>query len=68
MLLTDNAKNHLLHYLGELCEHKPDNFANGREMRNLIEAALSNQANRRASLPDISDQELNEIKIEDLTI
>ena len=68
MLLTDNAKNHLLHYLGELCEHKPDNFANGREMRNLFEAALSNQANRLASLPDISDQELNEIKIEDLTI
>lgn len=49
-----------------MCQNKPDNFANGREMRNLFEKALSNQANRLAQIADISDDTLNEIKIEDL--
>ena len=39
---------------------------NGREMRNLFELALSNQANRLANTSDISDKELNEITKEDL--
>lgn len=68
MVLAENAETHLLNYLEQLCNHKPDNFANGREMRNLFETALSNQANRLALLTDISDQDLNEITIEALAV
>ena len=53
-------------YLHWLVQHKTENFANGREMRNLFELALSNQANRLAEKTDISDEELNEIAKEDL--
>lgn len=45
---------------------KSDNFANGREMRNLFEDALSNQANRLAAMSVPTDDELNEISAEDL--
>jgi len=38
---------------------------NSREMRNLFELALSNQANRLANISDISDKELNEITKEE---
>lgn len=46
--------------------HKTANFANGREMRNLFEAALANQANRLATLTEITNEELNEISTVDL--
>ena len=35
-------------------------------MRNLFEISISNQANRLAEKPEISDEELNEINQEDL--
>ena len=35
-------------------------------MRNLFEAALSNQANRLANMSDITDEELNTIEVVDL--
>lgn len=53
-------------YLSWLVQNKPDNFANGREMRNIFEIALSSQANRLAAKSEISDEELNEITLEDL--
>lgn len=68
ILLNANASLYLKSYLEKLCANKPENFANGREMRNLFETTLSNQANRLALLTDISDQDLNEFTIEDLTI
>lgn len=68
MILATNAETQLRDYLEQLCNHKSENFANGREMRNLFETALSNQANRLASLTGISDQELREITVEDLKI
>ena len=68
MVLSESAEQALKAYLAQLCLEKPENFANGREMRNLFETALSNQANRLAELTSITDDELNEITTEDLAI
>ena len=66
MWLTEKAKNTLKNYLHMLCQNKPENFANGREMRNIFEQTYTNQANRIAEIEDISDDELNEIVVDDL--
>lgn len=68
MVLATDTEKHLRNYLEQLCNHRPENFANGRDMRNLFESALSNQANRLALLAGISDRELSEITIDDLGI
>ena len=66
--LNAEAQECLQQYLSKLCANKPENFANGREMRNLFEGAVSNQANRLASYTDISDNDLSEIIVKDLPI
>ena len=66
--LNDEASVALKKYLEELCTNKPENFANGREMRNLFERAYSNQANRLANLTSITDEEFFELTVEDLEI
>lgn len=66
--LNDKACKLLKEYFQELCTNKPENFANGREMRNLFERAYSNQANRLANLTSISDEQFLELTIEDLDI
>ena len=53
-------------YLHWLVQHKPENFANGRAIRNLFELSLSNQANRLADQAEITDEELNTIDKQDL--
>lgn len=60
------AQETLKSYLNELCIHKPDNFANGREMRNLFDKSKSAHANRLASLNEISDEDLITFKKDDL--
>ena len=53
-------------YLNELCNQKPDNFANGREMRNLFDKSKKAHSNRLASLNEISDEDLITFKKDDL--
>ena len=65
MKLSEDAERSLKAYLEWLVQHKDANFANGREMRNLFESALSNQANRLAEMPDITNDELNTIEVAD---
>ena len=65
MTLSEEAEQKLTAYLEWLVKHKPENFANGREMRNLFEDTISNQANRLAEDPDITDAELNTIESAD---
>lgn len=60
------AQETLKTYLNDLCIHKPDNFANGREMRNLFDKSKSARANRLASLNEISDEDLITFKKDDL--
>ena len=68
MRLSSDARDYLTQYLSELSDEKSENFANGREMRNLFEKAITNQANRLSHYNDISDEELNIIKIEDIIV
>ncbi len=65
MKLSEEAERSLKAYLEWLVQNKDANFANGREMRNLFESALSNQANRLAEIPDITNDELNTIEAVD---
>lgn len=66
MKLSSEAESSVKDYLHWLVQHKPENFANGRAMRNLFESSIASQANRLADLTDISDEELNELAREDL--
>ena len=70
MKLNPEAVEYLKEYLKKLVSNKPENFANGREMRNLFETAKQNQADRIAGRLtdgiDITDDELNEITVTDL--
>ena len=68
MKLSSDARDNLIQYLSELSDEKSENFANGREMRNLFEKAFTNQANRLSQYNDISDEELNIIKSEDIIV
>ena len=65
MKLSEEAERSLKAYLEWLVQNKDANFANGREMRNLFESALSNQANRLADKSDITNDELNTIEVAD---
>lgn len=60
------AQDTLKSYLNELSNHKPDNFANGREMRNLFDKSKKAHSNRLASLNEISDEDLITFKKDDL--
>ena len=66
MYLNDKAETYLRSYLARLVNNKPKNFANGREMRNMFERVIQNQANRIVDKAVITDDELNEIILEDL--
>lgn len=65
MQMDQEAEERLKKYLNWLVNHKTENFANAREMRNLFEGSLSNQANRLADCTELTDEELNEIRFED---
>ena len=68
MRLSSDARDYLTQYLSKLSNEKSENFANGREMRNLFEKAFTNQANRLSHYNNISDEELNIIKTEDIIV
>lgn len=68
MRLSSDARDYLTQYLNKLSNEKSENFANGREMRNLFEKAFTNQANRLSHYNNISDEELNIIKTEDIIV
>lgn len=68
MRLCSDARDYLTQYLSKLSNEKSENFANGREMRNLFEKAFTNQANRLSHYNNISDEELNIIKTEDIIV
>lgn len=55
-------------FLSTICSKKTENFANAREIRNLFERSIVNQANRLGDLATISNDELGEIVSSDLDI
>ena len=64
----DAAKEYLRQYFERMCEHKSDNFANGRAVRNFFEEVITAQANRLAPQTDITDEELNTLTYEDFLV
>jgi len=65
LILEDKADEFVKTHFIEVFANRGDNFANGRDVRNLFETVLANQANRIASNLDVSDEELNTLKYED---
>lgn len=64
--LSIDAEHALKEYLHWIVQHKPENFSNGREIRNLFETAIQKQANRLADKVDVTEAELSKIVHTDL--
>ena len=68
LTLDEAADDYLKKYFDLMCEHKSDNFANGRAVRNFFEEVITAQANRLAPQSEITDEELNTLTYEDFLI
>ncbi len=62
----EGAKAKLQQYLDKAIANKDANFGNGRFVRNLFEKVLQQQANRLASVSNLTTKQLSEITIDDL--
>lgn len=64
--LTEEAESAVREEIIRLEAAKGENFANAREVRNLFEKIITNQAARVANLEDVDEEMLTTITIEDL--
>lgn len=55
-------------YFERMYEHRSENFANGRAVRNFFEQVITAQANRLAPKDEITDEELNTLTYEDFLV
>ncbi len=67
-VLDEDAENVLFSIMNTLHKNKNEHFGNARTVRNLFEEVIAHQANRLASLDDISDQDLTELTASDLAL
>ncbi len=65
-ILTDSARSIIKDYFTIINDNHTESFGNGREVRNLFERIISNQANRLANITDASIQDLQTVISEDL--
>ena len=65
--LTEEADKAVREEIIRLEDSKGENFANAREVRNLFEKIIANQAARVSALEDVDEETLSTITIEDLT-
>lgn len=68
LVLDDAGDEYVKQYFKKMYETKPNNFANGRSVRNFFEEVLVAQANRLAPKEDITDEELNTLTYEDFLV
>ena len=54
--------------MNEMYENREEHFGNARSVRNLFEHAINHQANRLVLDSDITDDELAELTLEDITL
>ncbi len=64
--LSDKAKMYARNYFIRLYENKDENFANGRDVRNYFEKAISRQANRLALNSNWTNDQLARLEVSDL--
>ena len=62
----EDAKEKLQQYLNKAVTNKDANFGNGRFVRNVFEKTLERQANRLASISNLTTEQLTEITTDDL--
>jgi SpoVK/Ycf46/Vps4 family AAA+-type ATPase len=62
----EGAKEQLRHILDMAIIHKDENFGNGRFVRNVFESILQRQADRLASMGELTSEQLSRIEKEDL--
>lgn len=65
-VLSDGAAEEAKRFFADLCEHKPESYANARDVRNYLEKAVSNQATRIVGLKDVDKEILAVLEKEDL--
>ncbi len=65
LVLSEEAEKFAMEFFAKRCENRPENYANGRDVRNFFEKALINQANRLATLETIEDSQLTTLEVED---
>lgn len=63
---TDEAAECVRNYFRERYENRDETFANGRDVRNYLEKAMVNQANRLAEQEEVTDEELQELTLDDV--
>lgn len=64
--LTEEAEEAVKKEIERLEATKGENFANAREVRNLFERIITNQASRVSELEDVDEERLTTITIEDI--
>ncbi len=60
------GKEYVKEYFNDKVEHKDENFANAREVRNYLERSISRQASRIVEMEDVSDKQLKTLTKTDL--
>lgn len=66
LTLNETGKAELKQLLESMHSQKDEKFGNGRDVRNLFEKCISNQANRLVLMPEIDDLSLQELTEDDL--
>lgn len=66
--VIDSALDHSLQlYFNDLYVNRDDNFGNARDVRNIFEKIVTNQANRIVNIPNITNDDIQLICKDDLT-
>lgn len=65
-IITDEAKNFVSAYLSNRMERGVENFANARDVRNLLETIISFQATRLVDMESLTKEELQMLTIDDV--
>jgi hypothetical protein len=65
--VEEDAKKHIREMIVQRKLEKSENFANAREVRNLFEEIITNQARRVILMENPTNEEMMEITMDDLT-
>lgn len=63
---SENALKYTKKYFNEKYENRSENFANAREVRNFLEKAITNQADRIFEISNPTNEQLSTLELEDL--
>ena len=67
LVLTEECEEYLLIYFTDLYEHRDENYANGRDVRNYFEKVIRTRANRlKPILDNLTVEQFRTIELTDL--